>query len=310
MHNLEELEKRIGYIFQDKMLLKQALTHSSFANEQKINRYGNYERLEFLGDAVLELVSSDFLFHENPDMPEGKLTRLRSSMVCEPALAYCARDLELETYILNQPEDSRPILLERDISAHVSVSGRDISLFGRIDRMDRRKRGLVVLDYKTGTRINNVHPRLWTMDAFFEKVQDLTVASTLDATDKRTLHELFLTLRENAKSIQLPCYVTICTHETRQLKRESMRPDIWPDGEFGDAAFVALASKGEEIPIDALKRKGRASDEMDERHRRILSLCPKLVELVVLHMQHTEELVQMRDPVRCGRCSFAQLCLA
>ena len=100
MHNLEELEKRIGYIFQDKMLLKQALTHSSFANEQKINRYGNYERLEFLGDAVLELVSSDFLFHENPDMPEGKLTRLRSSMVCEPALAYCARDLELETYIL------------------------------------------------------------------------------------------------------------------------------------------------------------------------------------------------------------------
>ena len=217
---------------------------------------------------------------------------------------------KLETYILNQPEDSRPILLERDISAHVSVSGRDISLFGRIDRMDRRKRGLVVLDYKTGTRINNVHPRLWTMDAFFEKVQDLTVASTLDATDKRTLHELFLTLRENAKSIQLPCYVTICTNETRQLKRESMRPDIWPNGGFGDAAFVALASKGEEIPIDALKRKGRASDEMDERHRRILSLCPKLVELVVLHMQHTEELVQMRDPVRCGRCSFAQLCLA
>ena len=100
MHNLEELEKKIGYIFQDKMLLKQALTHSSFANEQKINRYGNYERLEFLGDAVLELVSSDFLFHGNPDMPEGKLTRLRSSMVCEPALAYCARDLELETYIL------------------------------------------------------------------------------------------------------------------------------------------------------------------------------------------------------------------
>ena len=100
MHNLEELEKRIGYIFQDKMLLKQALTHSSIGNEQKVNRGGDYERLEFLGDAVLELVSSDFLFHENPDMPEGKLTRLRSSMVCEPALAYCARDLELETYIL------------------------------------------------------------------------------------------------------------------------------------------------------------------------------------------------------------------
>lgn len=76
------------------------MTHSSFANEQKINKLEDYERLEFLGDAVLELVSSDFLFHENPQMPEGKLTKLRSSMVCEPALAYCARDLELGQYML------------------------------------------------------------------------------------------------------------------------------------------------------------------------------------------------------------------
>ena len=88
VYNLEELEKKIGYIFQDKKLLKQALTHSSFANEQRINRLGSYERLEFLGDAVLELVSSDFLFHENPQMPEGKLTRPRSYMVGETALAY------------------------------------------------------------------------------------------------------------------------------------------------------------------------------------------------------------------------------
>lgn len=99
-YTIEELEKRIGYQFQDKRLLKQALTHSSYANEQKINKLKDYERLEFLGDAVLELVSSDFLFHENPQMPEGKLTKLRSSMVCEPALAYCARDLELGKYML------------------------------------------------------------------------------------------------------------------------------------------------------------------------------------------------------------------
>ncbi len=99
-NNLEELEKKIGYPFQNKKLLRQALTHSSFANEQKINRLEDYERLEFLGDAVLELVSSEFLFRENPQMPEGKLTRLRSSMVCEPALAYCARDLEIGKYIL------------------------------------------------------------------------------------------------------------------------------------------------------------------------------------------------------------------
>lgn len=97
---LEELEKKIGYEFANKSLLKQALTHSSYANEQKINKLKDYERLEFLGDAVLELVSSEFLFHENPQMPEGKLTKLRSSMVCEPSLAYCAKDLELGEYML------------------------------------------------------------------------------------------------------------------------------------------------------------------------------------------------------------------
>ncbi len=99
-YTLEELEKRIGYTFQNQALLKRAITHSSYANEQKINKKGDYERLEFLGDAVLELVSSSFLFHEYTDMPEGKLTKLRSSMVCEPALAYCARDLEIGKFLL------------------------------------------------------------------------------------------------------------------------------------------------------------------------------------------------------------------
>ena len=68
-YTMEELENRIGYRFREKSLLKQALTHSSYANEQKINKLKDYERLEFLGDAVLELISSDFLFHENPNLP-------------------------------------------------------------------------------------------------------------------------------------------------------------------------------------------------------------------------------------------------
>ena len=95
---LEELQDKIGYRFQNTELLKQALTHSSFANEQKINKLKDYERLEFLGDAVLELVSSEFLFRENPQKPEGQLTKLRASMVCEPALAYCAKDIDLGSY--------------------------------------------------------------------------------------------------------------------------------------------------------------------------------------------------------------------
>lgn len=97
---LKELQSKIGYGFKDDALLRQALTHSSFSNEQKINKLINYERLEFLGDAVLEMVSSEFLFKENPEMAEGQLTKLRASIVCEPTLAYCARDIGLSSYIL------------------------------------------------------------------------------------------------------------------------------------------------------------------------------------------------------------------
>ena len=96
----EELEKNIGYEFQNKLLLRQALTHSSFSNEQRINKLKNYERLEFLGDAVLELISSKFFFLGNPDMTEGQMTKMRSQTVCEQALAFCARDLNLGDYLL------------------------------------------------------------------------------------------------------------------------------------------------------------------------------------------------------------------
>ncbi len=99
-YTMQELERRIGYSFNDISLLRQAMTHSSYANEQKINKFQNYERLEFLGDAVLELVSSEFLFNEYPAVPEGQLTKMRASMVCEPSLAFCARDLELGEFLL------------------------------------------------------------------------------------------------------------------------------------------------------------------------------------------------------------------
>lgn len=99
-YTLKLLEDRIGYHFHDISLLKQAVTHSSYTNEQKINKAKHYERLEFLGDAVLELVSSEFLFKRHPEMPEGELTKMRASMVCEPSLAFCARDLELGKFLL------------------------------------------------------------------------------------------------------------------------------------------------------------------------------------------------------------------
>lgn len=99
MRKLNELEKKIGYRFQDFSYLEHAMRHSSFCNEQKMNRLNNNERLEFLGDAVLELVISEFLYLNYPKMPEGEATRKRASMVCEQTLALCARELELGKYL-------------------------------------------------------------------------------------------------------------------------------------------------------------------------------------------------------------------
>lgn len=97
---LRELEQRIGYQFRDFSLLKQAMMHSSYTNEKNLPKYQCNERLEFLGDAVLELVSSEFLFKDSPQIPEGELTKTRASMVCEPSLAMCARDIGLGSYLL------------------------------------------------------------------------------------------------------------------------------------------------------------------------------------------------------------------
>ena len=104
--NLKELEHRIGYTFQDFALLKKAMSHSSYVNEEHLPKYECNERLEFLGDAVLEIVTSDFLYHEHSDVPEGELTRVRASIVCEQTLAFCTRTLNLGDYLfLGKGED-------------------------------------------------------------------------------------------------------------------------------------------------------------------------------------------------------------
>lgn len=98
-NDLRELEQQIGYSFRDFQLLNQAMIHSSYANETPMHKDECNERLEFLGDAVLELVVSEFLFQSEPRMPEGEMTRTRASMVCEPSLAFCARELKLGEYL-------------------------------------------------------------------------------------------------------------------------------------------------------------------------------------------------------------------
>ena len=97
---LNELQQNIGYQFKQEALLRQALTHSSYAHEKNLKELMDNERLEFLGDAVLEVVSSEFLFKNHPEMNEGQMTKLRASLVCEQSLAACARELELGRFLL------------------------------------------------------------------------------------------------------------------------------------------------------------------------------------------------------------------
>ena len=99
MADIKLFQEKIGYTFSNEALLRQALTHSSYANEKRMKKLSDNERLEFLGDAVLEIVSSEFLFHNYPNKPEGALTKLRASIVCEPTLALCTEEIELGNYI-------------------------------------------------------------------------------------------------------------------------------------------------------------------------------------------------------------------
>lgn len=96
---LSVLEEQIGYHFKDRDLLLLALTHTSYANENHQDKTFHNERIEFLGDAVLELVSSEYFYKNMPGKSEGEMTKRRASMVCEPTLAFCARQFGLEKFI-------------------------------------------------------------------------------------------------------------------------------------------------------------------------------------------------------------------
>lgn len=96
---LTEFESIIGYSFKNRNLLKNALTHSSYANEKHWRYTANNERLEFLGDAVLELISSECIYKTNTNMVEGKMTKMRASLVCELSLASAAREIHLGEFL-------------------------------------------------------------------------------------------------------------------------------------------------------------------------------------------------------------------
>ncbi len=100
MEDMQKFQEEIGYSFRDEDLLRQALTHSSYANEHHLPKEGDNERLEFLGDAVLEIITSEFLYREHPDWSEGEMSKTRAAIVCEQTLAFCTREMELGPYLL------------------------------------------------------------------------------------------------------------------------------------------------------------------------------------------------------------------
>ena len=98
--NFRKLQDELNIAFQNEQLLYEAFTHSSYVNEHRRKHFTDNERLEFLGDAVLELSVSNFLFNKFPKMSEGELTKLRATIVCEPSLVVFANELKFGDYVL------------------------------------------------------------------------------------------------------------------------------------------------------------------------------------------------------------------
>lgn len=124
---LTGLEERLGHSFRDRSLLETALTHSSYANENRARSVPCNERLEFLGDSVLGVTVADFLYRQYADMPEGRMTRLRAELVCEQSLFRVAQKLELGRYLrLGRGEEhnggrERPSILSDAVEAVIAA---------------------------------------------------------------------------------------------------------------------------------------------------------------------------------------------
>lgn len=160
---LKRLEKIIGYNFKDIKVLRQAITHRSFANENRVRHIKDNERLEFLGDAILDLIISRYLYDKYPEMPEGDLSKVRASIVCEASLAKVAKKIKLGEYIfLGKGEEmsggrERPSILA---DAFEAVTGALLVDYGYeeskrfltetlIASVDHLSAGDLYTDYKT-----------------------------------------------------------------------------------------------------------------------------------------------------------------
>ena len=183
-HHTEGIARRLNIKFNEPDLINQALTHSSFANENMGTAIHN-ERLEFLGDAVLELIMSEHLYKSCPQLPEGELTKLRANMVCEASLARVARDLNLGEYLfLGRGEKAaggqdRPSILADTLEALIGALyldqgltiTRNIIIHHFEPMIIEIKEGHLVKDYKTMVQEltqckHNTTPKYMIVDEF------------------------------------------------------------------------------------------------------------------------------------------------
>ena len=157
---MEDLQKRIGYTFKNTDLLTEALTHSSYANEHKAKHIKYNERLEFLGDAVLSIVVSDYIFKHCPELPEGELTKLRASLVCEKTLFEFAKQIELGKYLVlskgerNNGGAERPSILSDAFEALIAA----IYIDGGIDPASKHILNFVIPAIKNSKKKKLIKP--------------------------------------------------------------------------------------------------------------------------------------------------------
>ncbi|AOZ94189.1 ribonuclease III [Paenibacillus crassostreae] len=160
--DLRQLQQQLHIQFHNKLLLKQAFTHASYVNEHRFSQHHDNERLEFLGDAVLELTVSEYLYNLFPTRPEGELTKLRAAIVCEPSLVKFAVALNFGQYVLlGKGEEltggrSRPALLADVFEAFIGALYLDQGLEAARSFLDRfvfpkvaENSKLHMSDYKT-----------------------------------------------------------------------------------------------------------------------------------------------------------------
>ena len=161
------LEQKLGYVFQNRVLLENALRHSSYANETKDPKITSNERLEFLGDSVLGFVTAKYLYQHYPELPEGNMTKLRAELVCEHALYMVAQDLDLgQSLRLGKGEESsggreRPSILADAVESMIAAMFLDGGMVAAVRFILERvlsalDKGLPVRDSDNKTRLQEL----------------------------------------------------------------------------------------------------------------------------------------------------------